>query len=121
MHPEFGESPNSGTGVGSPNVLWSHEKEADRMSSYAEMSYRCKQARSLYLELRALGLELRAEDDLDEPLGYRITVGGLRSLSPFHADRVMRLVWANEIGLVMILLNRCDADLRAIRTEGRCT
>lgn len=66
-------------------------------------------------------MELRAEDDPDEPLGYRITVGGLRSLSVSHADRVMRLVRANEIGLVMILLNRCDADLCAIRKEGRCT
>lgn len=67
------------------------------MSSYREMSSHRKQARALYLELRALGLEVRAEDDSEGPASYRIVIGGLSSLSPVHADRLMRRVEANEL------------------------
>lgn len=91
------------------------------MSSYAEMARHRKQARPLYLELKALGLQLRAEDRLDAPLGYRAVVCGLKSLSEAHADRVGWLVQDNEAGLVMVLLNRRDPDLDAIRKEGRLT
>ena len=89
------------------------------MSSYAEMARRRKQARVLYLELRALGLEVRVEDDAGNPSGHKVVVGGLRSLSPAHADRLMRLVRDNEIGLAKVLLERWDPDLHAVRTEGR--
>ena len=89
------------------------------MSSYAEMARRRKQARVLYLELRALGLEVRVEDDAGTPADYKVVVGGLRSLSPAHADRLMRLVRDNEIGLAKVLLERWDPDLHAVRTEGR--
>lgn len=101
-------------------VPWRHEQETGRMSSYAEMARRRKLARPLYLELRALGLELRAEDDPDATLGYRIYIGGLKSLSEAHADRVRWLVQDNEVRLVMVLLNRRDPDLDAIRKEGCC-
>lgn len=91
------------------------------MSSYREMarSGASKQARALYLELRALGLEVRAEDDASGLANYRIVVGGLSSLSPVHADRLMHRVEANEIGLARVLLERWNPDLHAIRTEGR--
>ena len=91
------------------------------MSSYARMARHRKQARALYLELRALGLEVRAEDDASGLANYRIVVGGLSSLSPVHADRLMRRVEANEIGLARVLLERWNPDLHAVRTEGRLT
>lgn len=90
------------------------------MSSYAEMARHRKQARPLYLELKTLGLELRVEDDLDAPLGYRVVFRGLKSLSEAHADRVRCLIQDNEVGLAMVLLDRRDANLDAIRKEGRC-
>ena len=89
------------------------------MSNYAEMAPHRKHARALYLELRALGLEVRAEDDAGDLAGYKVVVGGLRSLSPAHADRLMRLVRDHEIGLARVLLERWDPDLHAVRTEGR--
>lgn len=90
------------------------------MSSYREMARHRKQARALYLELRALGLEVRAENDTGGPANYRIVVGGLSSLSPVHADRLMRRVEANEHGLARVLLERWNPDLHAIRREGSC-
>lgn len=91
------------------------------MSSYREMarSGASKQARALYLELRAPGLEVRAENDTSGLANYRIVVGGLSSLSPVHADRLIRRVEANELGLARVLLERWNPDLHAIRTEGR--
>lgn len=91
------------------------------MSSYPEMARggASKQVRALYLELRALGLEVRAENDTNGPARYRIVVGGLCSLSPVHADRLMRRVEANEPGLAEVLLERWNPDLHAVRTEGR--
>lgn len=91
------------------------------MSSYREMARHRKQARALYLELRALGLEVRAEDDPSGLANYRIVVGGLSSLSPVHADRLMRRVEANEIGIANVLLERWNPDLHAVRTEGHLT
>jgi hypothetical protein len=88
------------------------------MSTYAEMARRRKQARALYLKLRALGLKVGAERDPDGPAGYRIVVGGLWSLNPDHADRLVRLVRDNEAGLVEILRSEWDPDLAAIRREG---
>jgi hypothetical protein len=70
------------------------------MSSYAEMARHRKQARPLYLELKSLGLQLRAEDDPGAPLGYRVVVCGFKSLSQAHADRVRWLVQDKEVGLV---------------------
>lgn len=78
-------------------------------------------ARSLFLELRAMGLKVRAEDDPDGGLlDYGIVLDGLRSLSETHAARVARLVRENRDGLVQVLLDRRDPDLDAIRREGRC-
>ena len=88
------------------------------MSSYYDMARERKHARSLYLELRALGLDVRVEEVPEEPLCYRVVVGGLRSLSPVHADRVVRCVRSNEAGLVQVLLCRWDPDLHAVRREG---
>ncbi len=92
------------------------------MSTYAEMDRERRRARPLYLELRALGLDLWVEEDPGEPLCYRIVVGGLRSLSPAHANRVVRRVRGNEAGLARILLSsRWNLDLAAIRQEGGCS
>ncbi|MEW6635614.1 MAG: hypothetical protein AB1425_02245 [Actinomycetota bacterium] len=92
------------------------------MSSYAEIARRRKRARALYLELRALGLDVRVEEDPGEPLSFRVVVGGLRSLSPAHADRVVRRVRGNEAGLARILLGGpWNPDLAAIRQEGGCS
>lgn len=77
-------------------------------------------SRALYLELRALGLELRAEDHPNDPTDYAIRVRGLRSLSHAHAERVLRRVGENRVGLVHVLLNYGDGDCRAIRSKGRC-
>ncbi len=88
------------------------------MSSYAEMLQRRRQARALYLKLRALGLDVRAERCADGAVGRRVVVEGLRSLNPDHADRLMRLVRDNEVGLLEIISDERDPDPMAIRREG---
>ena len=55
------------------------------MTSYAEMARERKKARSLYLELRALELELYAKEDPHDATGYRVRVVGLHSHSKTHA------------------------------------
>lgn len=78
-------------------------------------------ARSLYLELRALGLEVRIEDDTDsDPLDFRVAVEGLHSLSEARAKSVRQRVLESEEGLVQLILDRRDPDLNAIRREGHC-
>jgi len=44
------------------------------MSDYAEMAQERKKARSLYLELRALELELYTKEDSHDATGYRVRV-----------------------------------------------
>ncbi len=83
-----------------------------------EDAKRRKLARPLYLELRALGLGLSAEEEPADPTGYRVSVGGLRSLSPAHADRMRQRVQEGKSGLLRVLLSRRDLDLEAIRREG---
>ena len=76
-------------------------------------------ARSLYLELRALGLEVWVEDDPDRgPLDYGIEASGLHKLSDAHAREVRRRIELNEEGLVRVILDHRDPDLHAIRAEG---
>jgi hypothetical protein len=85
------------------------------------MSGRADAARPLYLELRALGLEVRVEDDSDGgPLDYRIAVGGLHCLSEARAKSVRRRILESEEGLVHRILDLRDPDLNAIRSEGHC-
>ncbi len=86
------------------------------MSSYAETVQRRRQAHALYLKLRALGLDVSAERCADGAVGRRVVVEGLRSLNPDHADRLMRLVRDNEVGLLEIISN--ERDPMAIRREG---
>lgn len=89
------------------------------MSTHAETARERRRARSLYLELRALGMDVRVEDDPEEPSGCRVAVLGLRSLSPAHADRITRRVRCNEVGLLRLLLaGPWNPDLMAIRQEG---
>jgi len=78
-------------------------------------------ARPLFLELRALGLEVRVEDDPDGgPLDYRVAVGGLHCLSEARARSVRRRVLESEEGLMHLILDLRDPDLTAIRSEGHC-
>ncbi len=89
------------------------------MTTYdEEMDRHRKLARPLYLELRALGLGLSAEEEPADPTGYRVSVAGLQSLSPAHADRMRRRVQEGKSGLLRVLLSRRDLDLEAIRREG---
>lgn len=90
------------------------------MSSYADIARERKRARSLYLELRALGLEVWVEEEDSDPTGYRVVVEGRRSLSPAHLDRIIRRVRDNKAGLIQVLLCRWDPDLHAVRREGHC-
>jgi hypothetical protein len=89
------------------------------VSTYAEMDRQRKLARPFYLELRALGLNLRAyEDHQEEPSGYRIEVRDLASLSPAHADRVRQRVEELKPGLVrLLMMGKWDTDLCAVREE----
>lgn len=88
------------------------------MTSYAEMDRTRKLARPLYLELRALGLDVIAHEDSDAPSGYRIELVGARSLSPVHADRIRQRVEEATPGLLRVLWARGDEDLAAVRREG---
>ncbi len=46
-------------------------------------------------------------------------MGGLRSLSPSHADRVRRRAEENKVGLVRVLaFGKWSGDLGAVRGEG---
>lgn len=62
---------------------------------------------------------MQVEEDPEEPLSCRVVVSGLRSLSPAHAERVVRCVRGNEAGLARILLSGpWPPDLEAVRREG---
>ncbi len=91
------------------------------MPSYAEMARERKKARSLYLELRALELELYAKEDPHDATGYRVRVAGLHSLPEIHAGQIRRRVEASKPGLLRILFGRWDPDLLAIQREGATT
>ena len=88
------------------------------MTSYAEMARERKKARSLYLELRALGLEPCAKEDPRDATGYRVRVAGLHSLSETHAERIRRRVEESKLGLLRLLFSRWDPDLVAVQREG---
>lgn len=78
-------------------------------------------ARSLYLELRAMGLKLWVEDGPEgAPLDYGIGMSGLRGLSEAYARYLRERVLDNENELVEVLLDLRDPDLDAIRKEGYC-
>jgi hypothetical protein len=78
-------------------------------------------ARALYLELRALRLELRVEADtrgVGRVLDYGIAVDDFHSLYVAEVSSVARRILDNENDLVRLLANERDPDLRAIREEG---
>jgi hypothetical protein len=76
-------------------------------------------ARSLYLELRAGGLELWVEDDPERgPLDYGIEFAGIHKIPGARAEEVRERIRLNEEGLVRVLLDHRDPDIRAIRAEG---
>ena len=63
------------------------------------MAHEHKQARPLFLELRALDPELHVAKDLADLTGNRVAITGLRSLSPAHADRIRRRVEAGKVAV----------------------
>jgi hypothetical protein len=71
----------------------------------------------LYLELRALQLELYAKEDLYDATGYRVRVAGLHSLPETHAERIRLRVEESKPGLLRILFGRWDPDIVAIQRE----
>lgn len=87
------------------------------MSEQARHLYSALEALGLELLVEYLGLELLVEYDPDGPLGCGVSVGGLKSLSPSHADRIARLVRENEAELLMALLDRRDGEPCVMRTE----
>lgn len=86
------------------------------MSDYTEIARR-KEANTLRLKLRALGLRAYAERDTQRPAGYRVVVEGLKSLNPDHADRLMRMVRDNEAALAEVLPKR-RPRLRLVGQDG---
>jgi hypothetical protein len=73
------------------------------MTTYREMNLQRRTARPFYLELKSLGLNLVAYEDLKRPNGYHIEVLGLQSLSTAHADRMRRRVAEHTPGLLKVL------------------
>jgi hypothetical protein len=88
------------------------------MTSYAELHRQRKLARPLYLELRALGLDVRVHKDPDAPSGYSLELVGSRSLSSGHADRLARRIEEAMPGVLKVLSSAWEEDLVAIRREG---
>ena len=85
------------------------------------MSWYSVTVRPLYIELRALGLEVRVQDNPDiGPLDYRIVIDGLSTLPDGRSSRLRRRIMDNEEALVKIVLDWRDPDLHAIRSEGDC-
>ncbi len=88
------------------------------MASYAELDRLRKLARPLYLELRALDLDVIAHEDPDTQSGYRIDLVGACSLSPAHLDRLQRRVDESTPGLLRVLWVKWDESLTAVLKEG---
>lgn len=83
------------------------------MSSYEEMAGERKRARDLFLELRAEGFELLAQQSPEDSVGYVVGVEG-----PACSERLLERIKANKPGLLKIFLNRWDPDLEAIQRVG---
>ncbi len=94
------------------------------MTSYAEMERQGKEARRLYLEIRALGLEVSAEEDDRDVFGYRLELRVLPSLSPVHADRLTHRFEEAKPDMVRLLrvpvvpAELVDEDMAAVWKEG---
>lgn len=88
------------------------------MSNYTDIARERKRARSLYLELRALGLDVWVEEDAGDTTGYRIVVEGPESVPRSRIERLVPRVRENKAGLIKVLLFRYDPDLHAVRREG---
>ncbi len=89
------------------------------MTSYAEMVWERKKARSQYLELSALGLEPYAKENSHDATGYRVRVVGLHLLFEAHAERIRRRVEESKPALLRLLFSRWDHDLVAVQREGK--
>jgi hypothetical protein len=77
-------------------------------------------ARSLYLELRTLPLDVWVEVDTRGAggvLDYGIAVDDSHSLSVAEVNSVTRRILDNENDIVRLLVTERDLDLRAIRKE----
>lgn len=76
-------------------------------------------ARSLYVELRACGLDMLLREDAwgEGVLDYGVVVDGLRSLSAEQMSSLAQRIRENENDLVQLLANTRDPDILAIRGE----
>lgn len=76
-------------------------------------------ARSLYLYLRAVGMELWVEENPDGgPLDYGIEFVGLYKVPGDRTEEVRERIKHNEERLIRVLLDHRDPDIRAVRAEG---
>jgi len=83
------------------------------------MSWYSVTARPLYIELRALGLEVHVQDNPDlGPLDYGLVIDGLSALPDGRSRHLRKRIMDNEEALVRIALDRRYSDLYAIRSEG---
>lgn len=77
-------------------------------------------ARPLYLQMRALGLEMLAQADPAEQDGYRVLVATdtLKALDPRTEEKIRERIRANKTGLIRVLLDQANPDVRAVIQEG---
>jgi hypothetical protein len=77
-------------------------------------------ARSLYLEMRAHGLEILGQADPDQADCYRVFIAAdtLQALDPRTEEKIRERVRGNRAGLVRVLLDQADPDVRAVLQEG---
>ena len=83
------------------------------MSSYSQIACERKRARYMFLELRARGIELLAQESPEDLSGYAISLVG-----PAYDEEPLQRIKANKPGLLKVLLHRWDPDLEAIQQEG---
>jgi hypothetical protein len=79
-------------------------------------------ARSMYVELKACGLDMRLKEDVwgKGDLDYGVVADGLCSLSSAQMGSLARRIRANENDLVQFLANIGDLDILALREEFEC-
>jgi len=76
-------------------------------------------ARSLYLGLRVVGLEVWVEENLERgPLDCGIEFAGMHKVPGGQVENVRERIKHNEEGLVRVLLDHRDPDIKAVRAEG---
>ncbi len=90
------------------------------MTTYSELHRERMRARPLFLEAKALGLDIRVKEHPEREGDYRIGVKGLRSLSPTHRSSLEQRIKENKPGLIrLLMMGKWDEDLHAVLEESR--